>query len=492
MTVLRVLHLASEAWPLIKTGGLADVAGALPAALAGMGHDVRLLLPGYPAVLSMDAAWRRVASLGNSLPGGHPGRLWKGRLPGQSVEVLALDVPALFERPGTPYQDEYGQDWLDNPIRFAALAAVGCWLALGGLDDWWADIVHAHDWQTALVHSFLAYADHGLPPGVDRPGRVITVHNLAFQGLCDPGLLPVLGLPPESFTIEQVEFWGRISFLKAGLVHADRIIAVSPTYAKEIRTPEGGFGMDGVVRMRGSAVQGILNGIDSDFWNPATDPYLSVGYDADRLEDRMANASMLRTIFQLDHDPSATLFAMVTRLAWQKGVDLVLQALPRLLASGGQLIVVGSGDAELEASLLAAAVPGSVGVWNGYDERLAHLVQGGADALLVPSRYEPCGLTQMYALRYGTIPVVHGVGGLADSVVDADEASLNEGRATGVVFGAPTLDALISAILRASHLCREQPALWRQMQLTGMAIDNGWRRAAGAYAQVYAELLATD
>ena len=476
---MEVLAVASEAFPLIKTGGLADVVGALPAALRGEGVTTRTLLPGYPAVTEAlgegKIVWRW-----DELFGGHA-HLLVGTARG--LDLFVLDAPHLFARAGNPYVASDGRDWPDNAFRFAALARVGAWLARGLLPSWRPDCVHAHDWQAALLPAYLRYDG---PPHV---GSVMTVHNLAFQGIFPAALLTALGLPPHALSIDGVEYFGGIGFLKAGLLFAERITTVSPTYATEIRTPADGMALDGLLRGRGGAVSGILNGIDTDIWNPATDELLPARFDATHLEERARNRRELQFRFGLAEDERAPLFAVVSRLTGQKGVDLLLAALPALLQEGGQLAVLGAGDAGLERAFrgTAAAHPGRVGCYIGYDEALAHLVQGGADALLVPSRFEPCGLTQLCALRYGAVPVVARVGGLADTVIDASPMALSAGVATGVQFAPPTAEMIEAAISRTAALHR-MPDVWHRMQRNGMAADVSWRDPARRYAALYREI----
>ncbi len=476
---MDVLSVASEAYPLVKTGGLADVAGALPGALRAEGVRVRTLLPGYPAVTraltAAESLWRWDDLFGA------PAQLLAGSAHG--LDLLVLDAPHLYARPGNPYLGPDGRDWPDNALRFAALARVGASLAEGWLASWRPGVVHAHDWQAALVPAYLHY-DAAAPVGT-----VLTVHNLAFQGVFPPALLPALGLPAEAFALNGVEYFGNIGFLKAGLLFADRITTVSPTYAAEIRTPADGMALDGLLRGRGAAVSGILNGIDTQIWNPATDALLPARYDAATLDARAANRAALQARFALDADPAAPLFAVVSRLTAQKGMDLLLAALPVLLAEGGQLALLGAGEAALEGGFRAAAAahPGRIGCVIGYDETLAHLVQGGTDALLVPSRFEPCGLTQLCALRYGAVPVVARVGGLADTVIDASPMALAAGVATGVQFAPVSLELLEAAIRRAAGLHRA-PAQWRRMQQNGMAADVSWRDPARRYAALYREI----
>ncbi len=469
---MRVLSVASEAYPLVKTGGLGDVVGALPGALAGQGIRARTLLPGYPAVL---AALTIIAT--HALPSG---RVLEGT--GGGLDLLVLDDPGLFDRPGNPYTGADGQDWPDNPQRFAALCAVAADIGQGALPGWRPDVVHCHDWQAGLVPAYLHYR------GGPRPATVMTVHNLAFAGRAAAALRAALHLPPEAMAIEGLEFYGDISFLKAGLQFADRITTVSPTYAQEIMTPAFGMGFDGLLRARAGVVGGILNGIDTAVWNPATDRLIPAPYSTPG--GRGANKAALQARFGLVADPAAPLFGVVSRLSWQKGLDLLAEALPTLLEAGGQLCVLGTGEPGLEADLRAAAAahPRRIGVVIGYDEALAHLVQAGADALLVPSRFEPCGLTQLCALRYGAVPVVARTGGLADTVIDASPMALAAGAATGVVFDRPDAEALRGALRRTAGLYR-QPDVWEAMQRAGMRTDVSWTHPAAAYAALYRALL---
>ncbi|MFT8244955.1 glycogen synthase GlgA [Roseomonas sp. BN140053] len=484
MTALPVLAVASEAYPLVKTGGLADVVGALPAALAAEGVAVRTLLPGYPAVLRALRDAEVAAELG-PLAGG-PATLLAGRAEaeGGAMALLVLDAPHLFAREGGPYAGPDGRDWPDNPQRFAALCRVAARIGKGLLPNFVPEVVHAHDWQAGLVPAYLRYGGAGA-----RPGTVVTVHNLAFQGSFPRALLAELELPPEAWSIDGVEYYGAIGFLKAGLRLADRVTTVSPTYAAEITTAEGGMGLEGLLRARGSELSGILNGLDTAVWDPGRDPHLAAPFDTRRLKAREANRAALRGAFGLDDTPDAPVLGVVSRLTWQKGMDLVLEALPDLLGHGMRLALLGSGDRALEAgfSEAAAAHPGRVGVRLGYDEALAHAIQGGCDALLVPSRFEPCGLTQLSALRYGALPVVARVGGLADTVIDCNTVALAAGVGTGLQFAPTTAPALRAALARLAALWRD-PKAWQRAQRNGMAADLGWTQPARRYAALFQEV----
>ena len=479
MAPINVLAVVSEIFPLIKTGGLADVAGALPGALAADGITVRSLVPGYPQVLDALEGGVAIATL-DDLFGGSA-RIVAAHAAG--LDLFVIDAPHLYARDGDPYRGPDGRDWPDNAFRFAALSRAAALLAQGQVGGYRPDVVHAHDWQAGLAPAYLHYA------GAIEPPTVMTIHNLAFQGRFPAYLLAFLGLPAEAFTIHGVEYYGEIGYLKAGLQFADRITTVSPTYAAEIRTPAGGVGMDGLLRTRADVLSGILNGIDTTVWDPAHDPHLAATFDADRPARRGANKAALQARFGLRRDPGKLLFGVISRMSAQKGIDLLLAALPVLLGGGGQLVVLGSGEASLEAGLRAAATanPHDVGAQIGYDEGLAHLIQGGCDALLMPSLFEPCGLTQLCAMRYGALPVVAHVGGLCDTVIDANEMALAAGIGTGFHFAPVQTEMLEAAILRALSVWR-QPDVWRRLQRNAMRTDVSWRRPAARYAALYREL----
>jgi starch synthase len=479
--MIDVLAVASEVYPLIKTGGLADVVGALPAALADLDIRVRTLVPGYPAVTGA-LAGPEVQQVWPALFGG-PARLLAGAAHG--LDLLVLDAPHLFDRPGNPYTGTAGRDWPDNAARFAALSRVAAEIGSGSIKGYAPQIVHAHDWQAGLTHAYLHFSG-------TRPPTVMTVHNLAFQGLFPAQSFPALGIPASAFTFDGLEYHGEVSYLKAGLHYADAITTVSPTYAMEIRTPEHGMGLDGLLRYRAGDLRGILNGIDTKVWDPRSDPRIIGKYDYRRVGQRRFNKADLQAHFGLEPDPATPLFAVVSRLTSQKGLDLLLEALPTLLAGNAQLAVLGTGDAAIEAGFRVAAevAPGRVGCMIGYDEALAHRLQAGADALLVPSRFEPCGLTQLCALRYGTIPVVARVGGLADTVIDASPMALNAGVATCVQFSPVTAEMLSAAIQRTIALYL-QPNVWRRMQRNAMATDVSWHHPAEQYATLFNDLIAT-
>jgi starch synthase len=482
MTPLRVLSVASEVYPLVKTGGLADVAGALPAALKGCGVEMRTLMPGYPDVVKAMSSVEVLLQLQNFHGG--PARLLGGMHDG--LDLLVLDAPHLFARPGNPYLAPDGKDWPDNALRFAALSRMAANIGLGAMPAFVPDIVHAHDWQAALAPAFVHFHRGS------RPGTVMTVHNLAYQGVFSHEMLETIGLPPDSFSIRGVEYYGQISFLKGGLQFADRITTVSPTYALEIQTDEGGMGLGGLLRERSAALSGILNGIDVSVWNPAGDPHIAATYSADALERRAANKVALQQQFGLPQRPDVLLLGVISRLSPQKGLDLLLSSLDTILSEGMQLALLGSGDRELEARFAAAAKahPDRIGVVIGYDEPLAHVIQAGCDALVVPSRFEPCGLTQLCALRYGAIPIVARVGGLEDTIVDVDDAARAGLVPTGFKFGPVTADHLARALRRARALFEDRPA-WRRLQRNGMTTDVSWTSRANRYSELYRDIVAT-
>ncbi len=475
MSALKVLSVASEIFPLVKTGGLADVAGALPRALASEDVEMRSLVPAYPMIRGK-LADVTVAREYRDLFGG-PARVLAGQAEG--LDLFAIDAPHLYDRPGNPYLGPDGLDWPDNARRFAALARVGADIGLGAIAAFEPEVVHAHDWQAALAPAYLRFAEG------PRPGSVVTIHNLAFQGHFPISVFWELGLPDRALAIDGVEYFGGVGYLKAGLQLADVVTTVSPTYAREILTPEFGMALDGLLRARSRTVHGILNGVDDSVWNPATDPALPQNFGATRIDLRARNKTALQAKLGLTPG-DRPLFAVVSRLSQQKGLDLLLQALPALIAKGAQLAVLGSGERTLETGFAEAAATraGSVGCVFGYDEKLAHLFQGAADFILVPSRFEPCGLTQLCALRYGATPIVSRVGGLADTVIDANEAAMAAGVATGIQFSPLSVEALAYALDRALAIYGD-PAAMRRMRLNGMRADVSWRGPAQRYAALY-------
>lgn len=478
---LRVLSVASEAVPLVKTGGLADVAGALPAAVAPHGVAMTTLLPGYPAVIAAVGKAKRIHTWDALL--GEPARLLRAKI--GNTALLVLDAPGYFGRPGNPYTDAAGKDWGDNWRRFAALGRAAADITSGAVKTLSFDVLHAHDWQAAMAIAYLRFAPFRSEP---RIPTVMTIHNMAFQGWIDPRVFGSLELPTSAWSIDGVESYGGVGFLKSGLQLADMITTVSPTYAGEIVRPEFGMGLEGLVSLRGDRVRGIVNGIDTNEWTPETDPTLTARYTARSLGKRTANKRALEQHFDLD-EGDGPLFIMVSRLTWQKGADLIPEVLDHLVGNGGRLAILGSGDPAIVAALQdgAARHPGKVGLQFGYDEALSHRMQGGGDAILVPSRFEPCGLTQLYGLAYGCVPVVTRTGGLSDTVIDANPAALAAGVATGVQFDGAHYHGLASAISRTIALYG-QTTVWQQIQRNGMAADFSWRRSGAEYARIYQQL----
>jgi starch synthase len=481
---MRVLHAAAEVFPLLKTGGLADVTAALPAELAASGLDVRVVLPGFPAVLSGLVGLRPVASVG---PGFGAARidLLAGRLPDSGLDAYVVDAPWLYDRPGNPYLAPDGKEWRDNPQRFACFGWVAAHLAAGELDPRWRpDVLHAHDWHAGLAPAYLS----------SNPGRrvrtVYTIHNLAYQGAFPLDLYRELGLQTAMLSADGLEFHGQGNFMKSGLVYSDQLTTVSPRYAQEICTVEFGSGMEGVLAARRDRLTGILNGIDTTVWNPETDPLLPTRYTADRLEGKAECKAAIQARLGLTATPDAPVFTMVSRMTDQKGADLVLGALPELIRQGAQLTVLGTGEPALERAFMAAqqAHPGRVVALMRYDEPLAHQLIAAADVILVPSRFEPCGLTQMYGLRYGTLPLVRRVGGLADTVTDAEPEARAAGTANGFVFDRAQVPALESAIRRAVTAYQDR-AGWRRLVRAAMARDHAWSASARAYIQLYRRLV---
>lgn len=477
---MQVLHVCSEMFPLLKTGGLADVIGALPAAQIADGSEARVLLPAFPTIRrgipDVDVVAHRETFAGHiTLLYGH----YNG------VGVYLIDAPHLYDRLGSPYHDSNMVAYADNVHRFALLGWVGCEMACG-LDPYWhPDVVHAHDWHAGLAPAYLAARG--------KPAKsVFTVHNLAYQGLFDARHMAEVQLPSHFFNMHGLEFYGQMSFLKAGLFYADHITAVSPTYAREITDPQFAYGMEGLLRQRHQegCLSGVLNGVDDDIWSPEKDTLLLANYSCDTLEKKAENKRHLQETMGLTVNADAPIFAVVSRLTSQKGLDLVLEALPTLLDQGGQLALLGSGDALLQDGFLAAAAqyPGQVGVKIGYDEAFSHQIMAGSDVILVPSRFEPCGLTQLYGLKYGTLPLVRRTGGLADTVADTSLENLADNSATGFVFEDSNSGSLLKAIHRAFVLW-SRPSLWRYVQCRAMNMDFSWQVAARSYRELYQHLI---
>lgn len=471
---IRALSVVSEAYPLVKTGGLGDVAGALPAALAP--HDVRLttMLPGYAKVMaalrdaevlySYESLFGEKADLISGTAGG--------------LKVIVLDCPTFYQREGGLYGDINGKDWPDNWRRFGAFCRAAADVAEGKFGLPGFDIVHAHDWQAALTPAYLHH-DHADVPSV------MTVHNIAFPGWFPNHIFVWLGLPWEAYAMHGVEYYGGVGFLKAGLFYADAITTVSPTYAEEIREAHFGMGLEGLIRSRQDRLFGIVNGIDTEIWNPAEDPYLAAQYERITLNRRLANRAEIARTFDLD-DTSGPLFCVVSRLTTQKGMDVLAGMTGDIVAMGGRLALIGTGEHHLENAFMDAArqYKGRIGVKIGYDEQLSHLLQGGSDAILVPSRFEPCGLTQLYGLRYGCVPIAAHTGGLADTIIDANEAALSAGAATGFLFDEVNRDSLNRVLKHAVYRYHDR-FTWKAIQEQGMRMDFSWRRSGQRYAELY-------
>jgi starch synthase len=481
----RILLASSEAHPLIKTGGLADVASSLPAALRELGHDARLIIPAYPMAVKRIRELRTLWEL--RVPGSRESvRILGGRLPDSELPTYLVEAPEHFSREGNPYTDVSGGDWGDNAERFLLFCRVVAQIGLGlPAMDWRPQILHCNDWQTGLVSPLLRNRP-------DRPPVVFTVHNLAYQGLFDRGTFERLRLAPDLWSLEGLEFHHQLSFIKGGILFSDRVNTVSPTYAEEVKTQRFGCGLDGLLKNLGPRFRGILNGADYGSWDPGNDRHIAQSYDAESFHLKAENKLALQAELGLPKDERVQVFGYIGRLVEQKGADLILEILPQLLAHPDtQLVMQGAGDAMIEQALLDAAEanPGKVGVYIGYDEGRAHRIEAGSDAFLMPSRFEPCGLNQIYSLRYGTVPIVHNTGGLADTVIDAHTQGTECGGVSGFCFGSANADELWNGIHRALLMYRERQDLWRPLAINGMRKDFSWQASARRYEQLYAEAL---
>jgi starch synthase len=484
---MRVAFVTSELHPFSKTGGLADVSQALPAALAALGIEVTVFSPYYRSAadtcarLGVDPR----ESAGPVLWIGDQRRAVRYRtLMRDGCRLVFVVDDALYSRP-TLYVAPNGADYSDNVARFAYLcrAALEYWLAHGDPPE----VFHANDWQTGLIPAYLKTIYRPLLPSARS---VFTIHNLAYQGMWPASFLYATGLDWTVFNVDGLEYYAHVNLMKSGISYADAITTVSPSYAQEIQTPALGRGLDGVLRAHQGKLRGILNGIDSERWNPATDPLLPARYDATDLGGKAVCKRSLQQRMRLRDDPTTLLFGVISRFDVQKGIPLIADAMQVLAPLRWQLAVLGSGDPAIEQRMgaLAAAFPGRIGLTLGFDEPLAHLIEAGADAFLMPSAYEPCGLNQMYSQRYGTIPIVHATGGLGDTVVDASPDQLAAGTASGFTFGQFDAGHLAEAMLRAWRLYTDAPADWRRLQVSCMALDHSWARSARAYLDLYRAL----
>lgn len=477
----KVLFVSSEAYPLIKTGGLADVAGSLPRALIKQNQDVRLLLPAYPVVLEKVS---KAKVIDEQLHYGQTVQILETRLPGTRVTVWLVNCPAAFDRPGTPYQDENGNEWPDNAFRFALFSQVAANIAMGFSQlSWKPDVVHCNDWQTALVPALLSIHKK-------RPATIFTIHNLSYQGVFAKQTFKDLHLPAELWTLHGLEFHNQVSFIKGGLAYADRITAVSPTYANEIQTAEFGYGLNELLTYRKDKLSGIINGIDTDVWNPGTDACLKKKYNKRSLAKKIENKIDLQLEMGLPSGKDIPLLGMVGRLVEQKGVDTILDALPTLLQLPIQIVTLGTGERQFEARLtqLANKFPDKLKVIISYDECLSHKIEASSDIYLMPSKFEPCGLNQLYSLRYGTIPIVRNVGGLADTVINATKLNIDNHSATGFYMADNKPSSLISSVQSAIKLYQDT-ATWKQLQLNAMAQDFSWEKSAEKYIDLYNETI---
>ena len=479
----KILFTTSEAHPLVKTGGLGDVSASLPPALVELGEEVRIVLPAYRQLMERVGETRSVARL-TIIGALHEVEILEGRFPGTEIPLWLVSAPEYFDRDGGPYSAPDGHDWIDNPQRFALFARAVVELAMdrAGL-GWKSDLVHCNDWQTGLVPALLSLE-------MERPATVFTIHNLAYQGLFPSGTFHHLHLPAELWSHEGLEFHDMLSFIKGGLAYADKITTVSPTYAREIRTAEFGYGLEGLLNHRVEDLVGILNGVDYDIWDPKNDDLIPRRYDIKSVKLKVENKLALQREFQLDENEKIPLLGFVGRMVEQKGIDLILEVLPEILQRNVQCVILGSGEKHFEHAFteIANQFPGKLGVRIGYNETLSHLIEAGSDIFLMPSRFEPCGLNQIYSLRYGTIPVVRNTGGLADTVIDANDEARMAGMATGFKFEHATVHGLLWALSRALELY-PRPRLWRTIVTTAMEQDFSWQSSAQHYIDLYRQII---
>jgi len=475
----KILFVASEVHPLIKTGGLADVAGSLPRALAELSQDIRIILPNYQSLKKTE----EVRFISTVRVNNQDANILETTLPGSDIIVWLVDCPSLFDTPGNPYVDESGNSWENIADRFALFCRVAVEVAMNrAYLDWSADVVHCNDWQTGLIPALLSIESN-------KPSTVFTIHNMAYQGMFPESSFSELNLPRQLWHPNGLEFHDMLSFIKGGLSYADRITTVSPTYALEIQTPEFGYGLEGLLSHKHHVLSGIINGMDLDQWNPETDTSISEPYNIDSLEKKIINKTSLQARSSLPVNKSVPLFGLISRLVDQKGIDLVIDCLKEMVDMPLQLVLLGSGDKSVEQKLLefARLYPKKVSVTIGYDEALAHQIEAGVDIFLMPSRFEPCGLNQMYSQRYGTIPIVRETGGLADTIEDALPKSLAKNTATGVSFKHATPGALLEAIKRTMLLYNDKKS-WKKIQLAAMSKDFSWQNSARQYLDLYNEI----
>ncbi|MDI1298213.1 glycogen synthase GlgA [Methylotenera sp.] len=487
--ILRVLFVTSEVFPLIKTGGLADVSGSLPSALQNLSIDVRILVPGYPAVLKQLDDLHHLATLKN-LPVIESAELMMGTILDTDIKVMVIKAAGLYEREGGPYVDATGQEWLDNPVRFGILSKVAAVISgpNSPIPEWQPDIVHCNDWQTGLTPAYMKLVEHS-------PAKsIISLHNMAFQGCYAPGWLTTLALPHGNFAVEGFEYHGQLSFLKAGIFYADAITTVSPSYANEIQTAEFGFGLEGLLSKRSNELKGILNGIETDEWNPETDFHLTKTYSASKLAGKKEVKNALQQRLGLQIDANAPLLGVVSRLTHQKGLDMLVPIVQKLVDSGCQLALLGSGESALENAFrhLANDNPNKVSVTIGYNEQLSHQIMAGCDMFIMPSRFEPCGLNQLYGLAYGTPPIVNATGGLADSVVDTNIITFKNKTANGFVMSEASPASLLSCIKQALNVFNNDTKAWQQIQKNGMQQNLSWDKSALEYLAEYKKLLGNE
>ena len=475
----KILFVTSEAHPLIKTGGLADVCGSLPKALTELSQDIRLILPNYQALKASE----NVKFLTSIRIDNRNINILETLMPDSQVIVWLVDYPAYYNYPGNPYVDEQGEPWSNNAERFGLFCRIVTEVAMNRINqDWQPDVVHCNDWQSGLVPAFLSLEE-------GRPSTVFTIHNMAYQGLFPLTSASVLNLPGQLWHPAGLEFHGMLSFIKGGLVYSDYITTVSPTYALEIQTAEFGYGLEGLLEHRKEFLGGIINGIDLDQWDPEKDPNIFQCYSAKTLGKKLLNKTALQAKLGLPIEEQIPLFGLIGRLVEQKGIDLLLDCFSEMITMKLQFVLLGSGDKVFEKQLqeFAELYPDKIAIKIGYDEALAHLIEAGADAFLMPSRFEPCGLNQMYSQRYGTVPIVRKTGGLADTVIDALPETLGNQTATGIVFNEASPSALLEAIKRTLILY-SMPDSWKKIQVNAMGKDFSWQRSAKQYLELYQTL----